>query len=68
MSTIFKSIPAAAAILALSHGAPGWAQSGNIELGALGLISDYRSVTVANSDRAGDIGPGSGFSGGFILG
>ena len=40
-----------------------------LELGALGLISDYRSVGVSGPGGAsGKVGPGFGFSGGFVLG
>lgn len=40
-----------------------------IEIGALGLISDYRSVGVSNgAGQSGSVGPGLGFSGGFVLG
>ena len=40
-----------------------------VEIGALGLISDYRSVTVSGpSGATGKAGPGLGFSGGFVLG
>jgi len=40
-----------------------------LELGALGLISDYRSVDVSGPGGAsGQAGPGLGFSGGFVLG
>ncbi len=40
-----------------------------LELGALGLISDYRSVSVSGPGGAsGKAGPGFGFSGGFVLG
>jgi hypothetical protein len=42
---------------------------GELELGALGLISDYRSLTVSGpSGASGEVGPGFGFSGGFVLG
>jgi hypothetical protein len=46
--------------------APGFAQQ--YEVGALGLISDYTSLNVANSSTSGTVGPGFGFSGGFLLG
>jgi hypothetical protein len=46
--------------------APGFAQE--YEIGALGLISDYTSVNVANPTQSGTVGPAFGFSGGFILG
>jgi hypothetical protein len=46
--------------------APSFAQQ--YEIGALGLISDYTSVNVANATTSGTVGPGFGFSGGFILG
>ena len=46
--------------------APGFAQQ--YEIGALGLISDYTSLNVANAGQTGTVGPGLGFSGGFILG
>lgn len=40
-----------------------------LEVGALGLISDYRAVTVSGPGGAsGKVGPGLGFSGGFVLG
>lgn len=40
-----------------------------LELGALGLISDYRSVSVSGPGGAsGKVAPGLGFSGGFVLG
>jgi hypothetical protein len=40
-----------------------------LEIGALGLISDYRSVNVSGPGGAsGKVGPGLGFSGGFVLG
>jgi hypothetical protein len=40
-----------------------------LEVGALGLISDYRAVTVSGPGGAsGEVGPGLGFSGGFVLG
>ena len=40
-----------------------------LEIGALGLISDYRAVTVTGSGgSSGKVGPGLGFSGGFVLG
>jgi hypothetical protein len=45
---------------------PGLAQQ--YEIGALGLISDYTSVNVANATQSGTVGPAFGFSGGFILG
>ncbi len=44
------------------------AQNSEIEVGALGLISDYTSLNVANGPAAGNVGPGLGFSGGFVLG
>lgn len=41
----------------------------SVEVGALGLISDYRSVGVSNgAGQSGSVGPGLGFSGGFVLG
>lgn len=40
----------------------------NLEVGALGLISDYRSVQVSNASSTGSVGPGLGFSGGFVIG
>ena len=57
----------AAAALALALAGPASAQS-EIEIGALGLISDYTSLDVSNSARSGAVGPALGFSGGFILG
>jgi hypothetical protein len=45
----------------------GFAQ-GEYEFGALGLISDYTSLTVSNPSQTGSVGPGFGFSGGFLLG
>ena len=44
------------------------AQNSEIEVGALGLISDYTSLDVANAGATGNVGPGLGFSGGFVLG
>jgi hypothetical protein len=46
--------------------APSFAQQ--YEIGALGLISDYTSVNVANASQSGTVGPTFGFSGGFLLG
>lgn len=53
--------------LATSFAVPAAAQN-EFEVGALGLISDYRSVGVSNGNASGDVGPGLGFSGGFVLG
>ncbi len=40
-----------------------------VEVGALGLLSDYRSVGVSNvAGQTGAVGPGLGFSGGLALG
>ena len=50
---------------------PAVAQQGDsqFEIGALGLITDYRSVGVSNvAGQSGTVGPGLGFSGGFVLG
>ncbi|MCB1019659.1 MAG: outer membrane beta-barrel protein [Bryobacterales bacterium] len=45
------------------------AQNKELEIGALGLISDYRAVTVSGpSGATAKAGPGLGFSGGFVLG
>lgn len=57
-------LAASAAVLAPSAFA-----ENELELGALGLISDYRSVGVSGPGGAsGQVGPGLGFSGGFVLG
>jgi hypothetical protein len=37
-------------------------------VGVLGLISDYRAVSVSNAGQSGTVGPGLGFQGGFVLG
>ena len=63
--TLVRTLVAAALAFALA--APVAAQS-EVEIGALGLISDYTSLDVSNSARSGNVGPGFGFSGGFILG
>ena len=61
----FGAALAAAAVLAPAADA----QDKELEIGALGLISDYRSVGVAGPGGAsGSVGPGLGFSGGFVLG
>lgn len=39
-----------------------------MEIGALGMITDYRSVGVSGPGGSGNVGPGLGFSGGFVLG
>lgn len=63
-----KVSPYIAITLALGlSAAPVFAQD-KYELGALGLVSDYRSVGVANGGASGEVGPGFGFSGGFIMG
>jgi len=60
-------LSALALALVTSFAAPAAAQN-QFEVGALGLISDYRSVGVSNGGASGDLGPGFGFSGGFVLG
>ncbi len=64
-NTLVRTLAASALALALS--APAAAQS-EMEIGALGLISDYMSLDVSNTARSGNVGPGLGFSGGFVLG
>lgn len=59
---------AALAGLALLLTAPAMAQS-QMEVGGLGAISTYSSLGVSNNGGAsGDVGPGLGFQGGFVLG
>lgn len=54
---------------ALAQPAAGQKVAPEYEIGALGLISDYRSVGVTNgAGQTGSVGPGLGVSGGFVLG
>lgn len=46
---------------------PASAQS-NLEIGVLGLISDYNSLTASNPTRSGDVGPTLGYGGGVLIG
>jgi hypothetical protein len=46
---------------------PASAQS-ELEIGVLGLVSDYNSLTATNPTRSGDTGPSFGFGGGFLVG
>jgi hypothetical protein len=46
---------------------PASAQS-ELEIGVLGLISDYNSLTASNPSNSGDVGPGLGFGGGVLIG
>lgn len=46
---------------------PASAQS-ELEIGVLGLISDYNSLTANNATRSGDTGPALGFGGGVVIG
>lgn len=38
------------------------------EIGVLGLVSDYNSLTASNATRDGSVGPAFGFGGGVVLG
>ena len=55
----------AATFLALAT--PASAQS-DVEIGVLGLISDYNSLTATNPTRSGNTGPALGFGGGVLIG
>ena len=62
-----KATKVSAAILLLAFmAAPLLAQNSEIEVGGLGLISDYSSLNVANGGASGKVGPDLGFSGGFV--
>ena len=61
------ALATAAAALALGLATPASAQS-ELEIGVLGLISDYNSLTATNPARTGDAGPSLGFGGGFLIG
>ena len=63
-----KASPFIALALALGLSAVPSAAQNEFEVGALGLVSDYQSVAVSNGGASGDVKPGFGFSGGFILG
>ncbi len=64
-TTLVRTLAVATLVFAVA--APAAAQS-EIEIGALGMISDYMSLDVSNTARSGSVGPGFGFSGGFVLG
>ena len=55
----------AATFLALAT--PASAQS-DVEIGVLGLISDYNSLTPTTPTRSGNTGPALGFGGGVLIG
>ncbi len=63
-----KASPIITIALACGLSAVPAAAQNQYEIGALGLVSDYRSVAVSNGGSTGEVGPGFGFSGGFILG
>lgn len=68
MKTVKRlAIAAATATLFVALAAPAAAQS-ELEIGVLGLISDYNSLTATNPTRSGDTGPDLGFGGGFLIG
>lgn len=46
---------------------PASAQS-QVEIGVLGLISDYKSLTASNPTNSGKVRPGLGYGGGFVIG
>jgi hypothetical protein len=57
----------AAAALFVAFATPASAQS-EVEIGVLGLVSDYNELTASNASNSGDVGPGLGYGGGFLIG
>jgi opacity protein-like surface antigen len=57
----------ATAALFVALATPASAQS-ELEIGVLGLISDYNSLTASNATRDGDVGPSLGYGGGVLIG
>lgn len=68
MNTVKRlALATAATLLFVALATPASAQS-EVEVGVLGLISDYKELTVSNPTTSGDVGPGLGFGGGFLIG
>jgi hypothetical protein len=67
MKAIMSYLASGAAVMLGLSLQPAFAQ-GNVEIGALGLISTYSSANVTSPVGSGTVGPGLGLSGGFVLG
>jgi opacity protein-like surface antigen len=61
------ALATATAALFAALATPASAQS-ELEIGLLGLISDYNSLTASNPTRDGNVGPALGFGGGVFIG
>lgn len=61
------ALAAAATALFVALATPASAQS-EVEIGVLAMISDYKSLTASNPSNSGEVGPGLGYGGGFVLG
>lgn len=61
------ALATATTALFVALAAPASAQS-EVEIGILGMISDYKSLTASNPSNSGEVGPSLGFGGGFLIG